>query len=697
MGKKQQNGQPSKTASSAGKRYSELLAEREKAVQLWSRTIQLLHPPDNRTIAGLQLKYGSGSLLYQEKLMGMTEYFDARWYSEQYPEIAGSGLTPAEHFLRIGWRSGWNPSPHFDTLMYLKRYPVITAIECNPLIHFLETGSRDVFLPCCLNLPPPEEDYVCLLDSPLFQADYYTAHLPSRTCAGKDPFCHFLTVGWQYHFDPSPDFSISQYLLANPDIQAAGINPLLHYIKKGIAEGRSCKSNNYELLKKSAFFDEKQYRDRYGKELGIYSPLEHYLLFGWKKGNLPSELFSDEHYVRIYQDLLRLGEPGLCHYLRAGIQEGRKPFPARLPSAEFHFPAGFDQEHFSKRQDKILIAVHQLDFSGVPVLAGKIAAIFSSEQKTAVISPLDGPFRQSCVDSGIPVIVDPSFFITAEGIENIRKNGFSICLFNTLCLAGVFLRCSIVIPSLLWIHENWTSDSLPQAVRDQLRNAPFVFTTSGITLKLVREYASNVRQLPYPVRDFGKAPKKRVPQFFRFALVAKLEERKGQDIAIRAFRLLPEKYRKNASLILIGDSISSDLPAELKKLAGNEAHIQFLDTIRQPDAYHAFYDRIEVLLCPSRTDPMPLVVFDAMMHGCPVILSDTVGQMSYIRNGKNGFVFKSEDEKALASRMKQIMDSADDYPKMSAAVRQTFLDHFTLDHAEKEIRKVFTELAELSR
>ena len=128
-------------------------------------------------------------------------------------------------------------------------------------------------------------------------------------------------------------------------------------------------------------------------------------------------------------------------------------------------------------------------------------------------------------------------------------------------------------------------------------------------------------------------------------------------------------------------------------MAGNEKNIRFRDTIRKAKDYHDLYDQIEVLLCPSRTDPMPLVVFDAMMHGCPVILSDTVGQKTYIENGKNGFVFETENEKELTACMKQIMDSAADFPKMSASIRKTFSDNFEFSAAVRAVRAVIEDVA----
>ena len=49
---------------------------------------------------------------------------------------------------------------------------------------------------------------------------------------------HFYTKGWQQGFSPSSRFSTQWYLNENPDVQASGINPLVHFIRYGKKEGR---------------------------------------------------------------------------------------------------------------------------------------------------------------------------------------------------------------------------------------------------------------------------------------------------------------------------------------------------------------------------------------------------------------------------------------------------------------------------
>lgn len=57
----------------------------------------------------------------------------------------------------------------------------------------------------------------------------------STTCS---PAEHYLTQGWEKGYNPSPHFSTNEYLKTYPDVAAAGVNPLLHYINSGKKEGR---------------------------------------------------------------------------------------------------------------------------------------------------------------------------------------------------------------------------------------------------------------------------------------------------------------------------------------------------------------------------------------------------------------------------------------------------------------------------
>lgn len=75
-----------------------------------------------------------------------SEWFDAKWYLQQYPDIASDtrySTNPALHYLKFGGFEGRNPSPHFDSEGYLEAYPDVAMTEINPLLHFIRDGINE--------------------------------------------------------------------------------------------------------------------------------------------------------------------------------------------------------------------------------------------------------------------------------------------------------------------------------------------------------------------------------------------------------------------------------------------------------------------------------------------------------------------------------------------------------------------------
>lgn len=78
--------------------------------------------------------------------------------------------------------------------------------------------------------------------SGLFDAEWYLKENPDVAAAGFDPVLHFYDNGWREGRDPGPLFATSAYLKSNPDVARSGVNPLLHYIEHGRSEGRAVRA-----------------------------------------------------------------------------------------------------------------------------------------------------------------------------------------------------------------------------------------------------------------------------------------------------------------------------------------------------------------------------------------------------------------------------------------------------------------------
>lgn len=72
-----------------------------------------------------------------------------------------------------------------------------------------------------------------------FDASWYLSTYPDVAANNKDPIEHFLKFGVQEGRNPHPQFDCLWYINQYPDVAEQGINPLLHYIKFGQQEGRA--------------------------------------------------------------------------------------------------------------------------------------------------------------------------------------------------------------------------------------------------------------------------------------------------------------------------------------------------------------------------------------------------------------------------------------------------------------------------
>ena len=84
----------------------------------------------------------------KEQMVNM-KLFDEDYYTKTYPSVKKYMMLPIDHYLKIGWHLGYNPSAIFNTVEYKKRSP---GAKSNPLYHFLRYGR---YCCCCLSSQNP--------------------------------------------------------------------------------------------------------------------------------------------------------------------------------------------------------------------------------------------------------------------------------------------------------------------------------------------------------------------------------------------------------------------------------------------------------------------------------------------------------------------------------------------------------------
>lgn len=87
-------------------------------------------------------------------------------------------------------------------------------------------------------LPTIEQQVALILQSPLFDAQWYLNTNRDVAESAMDAAGHYIVAGAFEGRNPGPAFDSKAYYLANPDVADAGWPALVHYIQFGKTEGR---------------------------------------------------------------------------------------------------------------------------------------------------------------------------------------------------------------------------------------------------------------------------------------------------------------------------------------------------------------------------------------------------------------------------------------------------------------------------
>ena len=288
-------------------------------------------------------------------------FFDTTFYMNTHrAEVVASGLDPLTHYETVGWREGYDPSLVFSTQAYLAAHPAAATSGLDPLTYSLTTAQQTPHVlhsllaaqsaaPAPVRLDPlldvglVARQIATLLPAggadpaavnkayqqgawqsvsqpnALFESFYYLGSNPDVAAAGIDPLAHYEAFGAREGRDPNPLFDTGYYLATNPDVLAAGVNPLLHFEVFGCHEGRN----------PSPLFNTSYYLAHNPDVLASgVDALQQFEDTGWHEGRNPDALFDTNYYLSHNPDVAASGMDPLVHYDEFGWKEGRNPSAA---------------------------------------------------------------------------------------------------------------------------------------------------------------------------------------------------------------------------------------------------------------------------------------------------------------------------------------------------------------------------------
>jgi glycosyltransferase involved in cell wall biosynthesis len=152
---------------------------------------------------------------------------------------------------------------------------------------------------------------------------------------------------------------------------------------------------------------------------------------------------------------------------------------------------------------------------------------------------------------------------------------------------------------------------------------------------------------------------------------AKLQPWKRPHDLLRAFA---KANVERSYLIFVGEGplrASLELEAQVLGFAERVRFLGFVNQTRLPLVYRAS----DVLVLPSEYEPFGVVVNEAMLSGCPVIVSDKVGaRFDLVRNSETGFVFPVGNIEILAELLGEMLPARERLQQMGDRAREGMAD-----------------------
>lgn len=99
-------------------------------------------------LAGLARR-GLGKIIHRRP--SRTAYFismieplvDSRFYFTRYPHVREAGVSAAAHYVREGWREGYDPAPWFSSEGYSQINADVSRGNMPPFVHYVIHGRRE--------------------------------------------------------------------------------------------------------------------------------------------------------------------------------------------------------------------------------------------------------------------------------------------------------------------------------------------------------------------------------------------------------------------------------------------------------------------------------------------------------------------------------------------------------------------------
>ncbi|MGR3609959.1 MAG: rhamnan synthesis F family protein [Sulfitobacter sp.] len=554
---------------------------------------------------------------------------------------------------------------------------------------------------------------------------------------------------WHRHTDPlglgetRPDFRFDAeyYMNRHPELVEKGVNAAEHYYGHGKKEGRF--GTLYHQIKQARpnvdslianVLTDPELKEAVESEQDGAAELAFGLMVLSNGIDEKISDFSMRHYQLQYPDTKAAGIPAFAHYLMFGLKEKR----VTLRTIRRNFYQG--EVPYDPGKKTIILTVHEFTTTGAPIVALDVLKEANKTHNVIVLSLQAGALLEQFRRESMCVFVtfmphEEIDFVLADHLPHVEY----ALLNSTDSSPYVKMLVPRGIPFAVYVHE-FTQYSLPlnktmwpsiyadymifssDTVRESWRGIQedLGFDTDRCTTIIPQAELRPGRISP---EAHAKA-RKRIETILGFELgnrkliygAGSTHWRKGTDLFILMSQI-GKDIDPDAVWVWIGDGMNHEdfhcgvwLEKQMVE-AGVNRKDGYFHYIPSGDYYRDLCMASDVMILPSRMDPLPNVILDATKYDCEVVMFQNASgfddeayndepqfhKVGYGRVDEAARVATEQPRKMEKTQNRRVVNSDDGDETLFSRINTAVVDHlytqkrFYLGTGDYDLPVLFTE------
>ncbi|MFP5108562.1 glycosyltransferase [Neobacillus sp. C211] len=292
--------------------------------------------------------------------------------------------------------------------------------------------------------------------------------------------------------------------------------------------------------------------------------------------------------------------------------------------------------------------------------------------------------------------------------KSIIKNGYPQilhCHFGPVAKKYLFIKAIYDIPLIVSFHGIDVLHELskdPHTYKDVFAKADIITANSNYTANVLRKFgcpSGKLRLLPMGINpdDFHfKTREMPIDQKINITSVGRLVEKKGHEYAIRAMKLLVNKYPLMKYKIAGDGPLKNKLEGIIKEL-DLENNVLLLGNLDQKEIGDLL-DQTHIVLFPSVTardgdeEGQGVVLLEAQASGIPIVSTFHDGIPESVVEDKTAYLVDERDEIGLSLAIEKMIVDSELWPKMGLHGRNYVKENFTIEFLAKNLIRIYEEI-----